>query len=177
MSLPLRSINITLITSGESVENPNPFLISREMWNKRDCPLTLNGIEQAKLLKIQSEFDFLYISPLQRARDTLYYSNLSAKRYKYNDPLVREVILNTCDLLHYPQEDLYYIETEEQIRARIHSLLKSIACDVQCGKKEYKEIRIGILSHPIFLFWLTGQRGEYMKDAEIRQVTIELPYD
>jgi broad specificity phosphatase PhoE len=135
-------LSLDFICQGESIENPNPYAISRDQWTRYNCPLTERGEEQARALT--GSYDLLLVSPLRRAKDTLFFSQLQAKRIVYT-PIVSEVYVDSCDEEDRASEEKHAVEDEGHIQNRMSQLISYL--------KQHQSKKIGVLTHPRFISW------------------------
>lgn len=87
---------IDFIRHAESIFNKNPNDTTP------NCGLTLKGIQQSK--QLSGNYDCIYISPLKRAKQTLYYSKLR-NQYIIETDLLREVKRDPCDFFKHEPVD------------------------------------------------------------------------
>jgi len=156
-------MDIYFLRHGESTFNDNPINDSI------DCPLTLNGIEQAKKIDFSSfpnHYSLIISSPLRRCLDTLKNSKLSFDQFEIND-LFRE-IRSGCqsDLLNENENIL--IENEQDIKQRINQINFYLL-----EKKQLNISNILIVTHADLVWNLTSYQidqeffGTWLNNAQL----------
>lgn len=138
--------------------------------NTVDCGLTNKGVEQAK--QIEGTYDLVIISPLKRAQQTFYHSNIVAKRIEIWDE-VREVVQSMCDIL---EGEEFKDEIDKEVLARISRFRNKLnGVDAE---------RILVVTHADFVWWLTskmvkedGERyGTWLGNGEIHLYKLDVQY-
>jgi len=133
----------------------------KEKTNDRklvDCEITELGIEQAK--KIEGEFDFVFVSPMKRTKQTLTLSKIKAKHI-IEEPLVREQKVDICDIMEHEE---FKKETDEQVDNRVQIMKNKLL--------NFKDKRVCIVAHRDFIFHFTKKLvgseyfGKYLKNGE-----------
>ena len=115
----------------------------------RNPPLSRNGVEQAKALRIEA--DTVICSPMQRTQQTVFYSRRRCAGKPLLTDLCREIRQgNPCDYFHH--EDIEIHETRFQTLERIEQL-KGVVASIRSDKPD--EI-ICIVSHHCFVGMVTG---------------------
>ena len=114
----------------------------------RNPPLSRNGVEQAKALRIKA--DTVICSPLLRTTDTLRRSTHSAETIVISQ-FCREIRQgNPCD--YFDHEDIEIHETRFQTLERVEQL-KGVVASIRSEKPD--EV-ICIVSHHCFVGMVTG---------------------
>ncbi len=132
-------------------------VFNRDLTSEKNCSLTDFGREQAA--QIYGEYDVIICSILKRARETLQYSQLTAKKLHFTD-LCREVRVDICDFLE--GEDETNLETEEQIQKRIKEFKQYLKEKVEPGQS------VLVICHRDFIHQIGQKKFPEPKNAEIQ---------
>lgn len=149
---------ITILRHCESIYNIDPE--SKEI----DCGLTEVGIRKA--FDIVGSYDLVICSPMLRCLQTLAYSQIEYKKIIMSDAC-REYKQKYCDFL---EDESIIVETEEELLLRVAEFKKYI--------KSLKNLKILVISHADFLFWLTSYKvngevfGKWLDNGEKIEVNI-----
>jgi broad specificity phosphatase PhoE len=152
-------MDIYFLRHGESTFNLDPDN------DTIDCPLTINGIEQANQLN-SSHYSLIICSPLRRCIETFKHSKITSDQFEIND-LFRE-IRSGCksDLLNENENIL--IENEQDIKQRI-SQINSYLLE----KKQLNISNILIITHADLVWNLTANQingelfGTWLNNTEL----------
>lgn len=158
-----RSSTVDLLRHCESVYNATGDDVL-------DAPLSERGVQQAGTL--EAEYDYVLVSPLRRARETLLCSRI---RYTHVFvlPLLREHRQNVCDFLE--GEDPAQLESEADVltrRAILSALLLSPGSLYATG-------RLLLVGHADFFWHFTShvvddeRFGMWLSPGERRAYTVE----
>lgn len=132
-------------------------VFNRDLVSGKNCCLTDVGIQQAK--QITGDYDIIICSILKRARETLQYSQLTAKKLHFTD-LCREVRVDPGDFLE--DEDETKLETEEEIHHRIKQFKQYLKEKVDPGQK------VLVICHRDFIHHIGNKKYPEPKNGEIQ---------
>ena len=148
-------MEVTFLRHAQSVFN-------RDHVSGKNCPLTDVGIQQAE--QITGEYDVIICSILKRAKETLQYSQLTAKKLYFTD-LCREVRVDPGDFLE--DEDETKIETEQEVKKRIQLFKQYLKEKVDPGQK------VLVICHRDFIHAIGNKKYPEPKNAEIQVIRLE----
>ena len=137
-------------------------VFNRDHTSEKDCPLTEEGRNQAE--HITGEYDIIICSILKRAKETLQYSQLTAKKLYFTE-LCREMKIDICDFLE--GEDETQIETEENIQQRIIEFKKYLK------EKTSLTDRVLVICHRDFIHSMGKKAFAVPKNCEIQVIRVE----
>ncbi len=128
---------VEFLRHAESIYNESQIDIA-------DCPLSQNGIQQAK--KLTGNYEFVIVSPLQRSQETLNNSQITYNKLVVCN-FIREVVVDISDTL---SGETFQPENVETVVSR-ESQLK---CFLTKHEQDYASILI--VSHKDFIKHLLG---------------------
>lgn len=137
-------------------------VFNRDQTSEKDCPLTDHGQNQAE--QVTGHYDIIICSILKRARETLQYSQLSAKKLYFTD-LCREVRVDICDFLE--GEDETNLESEEELRKRIKEFQQYLKEKVEPGQK------VLVICHRDFIHAMGQKKLAEPENCEIQTIQLE----
>lgn len=137
-------------------------IFNRDLTSEKNCQLSEYGRQQAE--KLTGNYDVIVCSILKRARETLQYSQLTAKKLHFTD-LCREVRVDICDFLE--NEDETKLETEEEIKKRINDFKEYLKEETEPGQK------ILVICHRDFIHYIGKKQYPEPKNAEFQTILIE----
>lgn len=113
----------------------------------RDCPLSNDGGQQAKLLK--GEYDLVICSTLKRARQTLDESSIKYSNILFTD-LCREHLDGNPNTLYNNEPE------KKESQAEFYDRIEKFKQILREKQKEYP--RIAVVSHGVFLGTMTWRQ-------------------
>ena len=137
-------------------------IFNRDLTSEKNCSLTELGQKQAE--QITGYYDVIICSILKRARETLQYSQLSAKKLYFTD-LCREMRVDICDFLE--GEDETNLESEEELRKRIKEFQQYLKEKVEPGQK------VLVICHRDFIHAIGQKKLPEPENCEIQTILLE----
>jgi broad specificity phosphatase PhoE len=147
-------MEVTFLRHAQSVFN-------RDHVSGKNCPLTDVGIQQAE--QITGDYDVIICSILKRARETLQYSQLTAKKLHFTD-LCREVRVDPGDFLE--DEDETKVETEQEVQTRIKDFKQYLKEKVEPGQN------VLVICHRDFIHAIGNKQHRELKNAEMQTLRL-----
>jgi broad specificity phosphatase PhoE len=132
-------------------------VFNRDMTSEKNCSLTDYGKEQAE--QITGDYDIIVCSILKRAKETLQYSQLTAKKLYFTD-LCREMRVDICDFLE--GEDETNLESLEELQKRITEFKHYVKERVNPGQK------VLVVCHRDFIHHIGQELFPIPKNCEIQ---------
>ncbi len=148
-------MDVTFLRHAQSIFN-------RDLTSEKNCSLSTLGREQAEL--IAGDYDVIICSILKRARETLQYSQLTAKKLFFTD-LCREKRVDVCDSLE--EEEETNLESDNELQKRIRAFKQYVFEKVQPGQK------VLVISHRDFIHEIGKKKLPEPKNAELQVIRLE----
>jgi broad specificity phosphatase PhoE len=137
-------------------------IFNRDLISEKNCSLSEFGKEQAA--QLTGDYDIIICSILKRARETLQYSQLTAKKLYFTD-LCREVRVDICDFLENENET--DLESEEEITKRIKQFKQYLKEKTEPGQK------VLVICHRDFIHHIGHKKYPEPKNAEFQTIQLE----
>ena len=148
-------MEVTFLRHAQSIFN-------RDLTSEKNCSLSDLGRQQAA--QIVGDYDVIICSILKRARETLQYSQLTAKKLYFTD-LCREVRVDICDFLE--GEDETNLETIQELTKRIREFKQYLREKVEPGQK------ILVICHRDFIHEFCNKQYPEPKNCEFQTIQLE----
>jgi broad specificity phosphatase PhoE len=137
-------------------------IFNRDLTSEKDCSLTETGQKEAE--QITGHYDIIICSILKRARETLQYSQLSAKKLYFTD-LCREVRVDICDFLETENET--NLESKEELEKRIKEFKQYLK------EKVEPEQKVLVICHRDFIHTIGQKKFPEPKNCELQTIRLE----